>query len=365
MKWRLGAKLGLYSVGAFFISVSALMAQDGLVGAGRDGDSSPDGYGLCEFVDLVNNLMLFIIGLLGLLAVIVLMYAGFVMVTSRGNSGVIQQAKGYFANLLIGAAIMFAAYLIVNTVLTILLVSGSSALGWETVSCSYANQAGTPTGYGITLEEQFVNVYTPVVVGDMPSAGGGVSSSCTPGGLQPGDQCYAANRCQVIVSSGACTAVSTYESQIAAAAARYGVSVDVVRGIMITESGGNPNARSPVGAIGLMQIMPATAASACGLAASELTDPAKNIDCGTRYFASMVERFGDRNLAIAAYNAGPGGNEASVSCPGLRRWQCPYDSGGCCTSGIVTQTDCRLNTGYQETRAYVDKVNAAAPRCRQ
>lgn len=355
-----------FLVVTFFSAASAVFAQEGLVPGGRDGDYKPGGYGICEFVELVNNIMLFIIGLLSLLAVIVFMYAGFMMVSSRGSATQISRAKSYFANLLIGAAIMFAAFLIVNTVLTILLASGSRALGWEEVECSYAFEAGEAE-YGVTLESETYESWIPEVVGDMPTAPGtgGASGSCESSGLVEGDACYAPNRCLVNVSSGACTAVSTYEDEIRAAASRYGISADLIRGIMITESGGNPNARSPVGAMGLMQLMPGTASSACGLSGSAVWDPAANIDCGARYLAQMLQQFGDRNLAIAAYNAGPGGNGASNSCPGLRRWQCPYDSGGCCASGQVTATDCRVNTGYRETRLYVDKVNAAAPRCRR
>lgn len=366
MKYRQGGYVVLFSVGLFFYGFVAVFAQNnGLVPTGRGNDYNPDGYGLCELVDLVNNLILFLTGLLALLAVLVLIYAGFLMVTSRGGTTAINKAKGLFANLLIGSAIMFAAFLIVNTVLSILLSSVSGALGWETVSCTYENKVGDAE-YRIQLTEETYKSWVPEVVGDMPTApeAGGASGSCESSGLVVGDACYAPNRCLVNVSSGACTAISTYDNYITAAASRYGVSAEVLRGIMITESGGNPNAQSPVGAVGLMQLMPSTAASACGVSGSALWDPATNIDCGARYFASMMKQFGDRNLAIAAYNAGPGGNSASNSCPGLRKWQCPYDSGGCCINGQVTGTTCQINTGYRETRLYVDKVNSAAPRCR-
>lgn len=360
MKWRKRAYLVFYIVASFLLS-SAVYAQ-GLVPAGRDGNYNPDGYGICEFVGLVNNIFLFIIGLLALFAVIAFMYAGFMMVTSRGSAGQVEQAKGFFANVLIGAAIMFAAYLIVNTVLAILLSSVSGALGWQTVECSYAYDHGT-ADYSITLKAQYVNEFTPVVVGNMPTAAGGASASCNAAGLSVGDSCYAPNRCHVSVSGGACTAIRPYTSYIEQAASRYGVPADRIRGIMITESGGNPNARSPVGAVGLMQLMPGTAASMCGLSAAELTDPAKNIDCGARYYANNYRQFGSHDLAAAAYNGGSGANGASNSCPGLRKWQCPFDTGGCCPAGSITASSCAVNIGYQETRAYVDKVNAAAPLC--
>jgi len=72
------------------------------------------------------------------------------------------------------------------------------------------------------------------------------------------------------------------------------------------ESGFNERARSPAGAMGLMQLMPATARRMERVSRAELFDPRTNIRLGTRYFSSLLERFdGDAELALAAYNAGP------------------------------------------------------------
>ena len=70
------------------------------------------------------------------------------------------------------------------------------------------------------------------------------------------------------------------------------------------ESGYNRNAVSPVGAIGLMQVMPGTG-EMYGI--HDLTDPGDNLYAGSRYFSELLEYFsGDLELALAAYNAGPG-----------------------------------------------------------
>lgn len=95
-----------------------------------------------------------------------------------------------------------------------------------------------------------------------------------------------------------------YGPLVEQAASAYNVDPSVIRAILHRESAGNPTAVSPAGAGGLMQLMPATAA---GLGVTDRFDPAQSIDAGTRYYRQMLDRFGgDPELALAAYNAGPG-----------------------------------------------------------
>lgn len=94
------------------------------------------------------------------------------------------------------------------------------------------------------------------------------------------------------------------QSLVTDAAARDAVAPGLINAVIMAESAGNPAAISRAGAQGLMQIMPETAAS-CGV--SNPFDPAQNVDCGTRYLHSLLQRYGnDVELAVAAYNAGPG-----------------------------------------------------------
>lgn len=78
----------------------------------------------------------------------------------------------------------------------------------------------------------------------------------------------------------------------------------LVKAVMRAESAFNPNAVSPKGAGGLMQIMPATA-KGLGLKEKDRFDPDKNVEAGSRYLQQQIKRFGDEKLALAAYNWGP------------------------------------------------------------
>lgn len=118
-----------------------------------------------------------------------------------------------------------------------------------------------------------------------------------------------------------------YAASFDAAAARYGVPANVLAAVAQVESGDNPSAVSPVGAEGLMQLMPSTAAS-LGV---DPMDPAQAIDGAAQLLAGNLRQFGSLPLALAAYNAGGGAVQKAGGIP-----------------------------PYPETEAYVQKVLAAA-----
>ncbi|GAA4783269.1 lytic transglycosylase domain-containing protein [Lysobacter hankyongensis] len=127
--------------------------------------------------------------------------------------------------------------------------------------------------------------------------------------------------------------IDAYAAEIRAAATRHGVDEAIVRAIIHAESSFNPNARSRVGAEGLMQLMPPTARR---FGVGNSYDPAQNIHGGVQYLAWLLKRYnGDLTLAAAGYNAGEGAVDRYKGVP-----------------------------PYSETRRYVERVRVLAERYR-
>lgn len=101
------------------------------------------------------------------------------------------------------------------------------------------------------------------------------------------------------------------------AAARHGVPAALLASVARTESGFDPGAVSPAGAVGLMQLMPSTAR---GLGV-DARDPAQALDGAARLLAEHLRRFGSVPLALAAYNAGPGAVERYDGVPPYQETQ--------------------------------------------
>ena len=94
-----------------------------------------------------------------------------------------------------------------------------------------------------------------------------------------------------------------FGDEIYEAASSQGIDPLLLAAVVQAESNFSPNVVSPVGAIGLTQVMPSTAAA---YSPEELAQPRTNLTLGARYLKEQLERFGGNlELAIAAYNAGP------------------------------------------------------------
>jgi len=139
----------------------------------------------------------------------------------------------------------------------------------------------------------------------------------------------AAARAITVPVSPSLTARSSphFEPLIRQHASQQGIRPDLVRAVIQVESAFNPRAVSPKGAMGLMQLMPATAKQ---FGVIDPFNPAENIRAGVSYLRQLMDRYDhDEQLALAAYNAGPGAVDKYGS-------QVPP---------------------YKETQAYVLKIN--------
>ena len=126
--------------------------------------------------------------------------------------------------------------------------------------------------------------------------------------------------------------VATPEQLVENAARKHGLRPEFVRSVAAIESAFKTDAVSPKGALGLMQLMPGTAAKL----AADPRNPVENAEAGTRYLRELLDRYKDKpdgiRLALAAYNAGPGAVDKHGTIP-----------------------------PYRETQAYVDKVSPDVP----
>lgn len=112
---------------------------------------------------------------------------------------------------------------------------------------------------------------------------------------------------------------NAFDHIIQQAAHTHGVSAGLIKAVMHTESGFNIHARSPVGAQGLMQLMPATARR---FNVTNAYDPQQNIMAGAKYLAWLLKRFnGNTSLALAGYNAGEGNVQKYGGIPPFRETQ--------------------------------------------
>ncbi len=96
---------------------------------------------------------------------------------------------------------------------------------------------------------------------------------------------------------------SDWKEIIQVASTKHNLDPALIAAVIQVESGFSEEALSPKGAKGLMQVMPETGLE---LGATDLFDPMTNVDAGSRYLRQQLDRFGSIELALAAYNAGPG-----------------------------------------------------------
>ncbi len=113
-----------------------------------------------------------------------------------------------------------------------------------------------------------------------------------------------------------------YYEEVVSFSKKYGFEPALVFALIRVESGFDPNAVSPAGAVGLLQVMPSTykwLREKYGIE-GDLTDPASNIEIGLFYLKYLLERYGDLEEALMAYNVGPYAHEEGVYKPAAVRY---------------------------------------------
>jgi len=149
-------------------------------------------------------------------------------------------------------------------------------------------------------------------------------------------------RCMGLSAESVAKRAKKYDARIFELAVKHKVSVSLVKAVVAKESCFDASARSPVGAIGLMQLMPATAR---WLKVSKPESVNQNLSAGVRYLAQLRKRFGSDELALAAYNAGPGNVERYQGIP-------PFEE----TQNYV-QDVMHFYRGYVATTRFINALN--------
>jgi len=207
--------------------------------------------------EYIAGIYKYAIGIVGILATVVMMIGGVMWMMSGGNASTAGEAKSWITASLTGLIIALSSYMILYQV-------NPSLVIWDPLKLPVVKE--------FKISEDVLN-YTGF------TSGGGVSGPLSYNSAE-------------------------WDSLIGETADRYGVDSTLLKAIMATESAGKKDAISPKGAQGLMQLMPKTAS---WLGVTDPLDPAQNLAGGATYIRDLLKNYnGDRIMALAAYNWGPG-----------------------------------------------------------
>lgn len=326
-----------------FITPNLVTAQ-GFVPCGGPGQETCQ---LCHWVMQINLLVQWLVGIFTVIFAIMLIINGYKLVTSTGNVSAKEDAKRSINNVIIGFVIVLAAWLLIDFGMKSLVDDSKYTGPWQEIKCTLQPKAGIQRIYHPVQDEAGNDISREVA----ENAGDEGPMKTKIGTVDEGKINAAAN----INAAQADSLIEQYGKE----AGLNDQQIKNMQALMRVESSGCQNKTSPVGALGCMQIMPNTArqydpslrnASDAEVKAALMNDE-KNIAIGVKIYQDLHNAYnGDERKIFAGYNGGPGANDPSRDCPGMMRWECEWDN--------AAQTV--PNTGYIETRNYVQKVSGVA-----
>ena len=265
--------------------------------------SGTDANGQSGLGNYINGIIRLVIGLIGVLSVLMIVIGGVEYMTTV-NMGEKEGARSRIMGAIYGLILALASYMLLYTI------------NPDLVNLTI-NVPGVQLGYS----------NTPYPPGVIPTAGSGIT---TPNGTSP-----------TVKSTNA--GIDQYNSMMQTAAAATGLECTYGKAIMSVEDpSGNASISSPVGAIGLMQMMPATFQT-YNTSGGSITDAQSNINAGFAFLAALQKNAcngsssnptdgcttSNQIYVSAAYNGGPGINGPSADCgPSQTQWQCSINRGG-------------------------------------
>lgn len=334
LMYILNAMRFLLFITVFFFVQSAEILAAGLVPCGSMGQPPCQA---CHLVELTNNVIVWIIGILALLIVIAIVVAGFVAVTSRGQTNGTERIKTTLWNVFVGFVFAVAAWLIINTLVNALVDEENESI-WNVLAC-IEQPVGRLTASGDNLS----TLDDPAIASRLAAIrdAGEVVSMIEEAARQAG----ITDPREIAIYTALISQESSLCRNTTGPSTRYGTAYGCGQMLVSTARLIDPNLR--------------------GLSDQEVAirlrdDDAYNLSLSAQYFNQQLQDFGSTDLALAAYNGGPGANLPSRDCPGLRRWQCEWNEPGCYNTG---RTDCARNQGfssYEQTRNYVANINRIA-----
>jgi hypothetical protein len=314
----------------FGAMVLPVPAEAALVPCGTK--ENPSACTLCHLVVGINGIIQWGLGVMTVIAIVVIVAMAILYIVSAGDGEKTKTAKKGITTSLVGFALMLAAWIIVNTIITILApnIGVEKGANWWTFQCG----TGSSTGYGLYSN----------LASSTPSTGTGGSGGAACENIEQAKQRLSGGG-TVCNNTGTCKSCNTsqFSAYIQQASNKYNIPQSFIKAIIARESSCIPTSvkqeSDGTKSCGLMGVNGVASTYSC----DQLKNPAIGIDEGTRILAkayadaqSLKAQYGNTvtvaELAAAIHNAGKGQSTSSVDCkspdwPTIPKWGCPINPG--------------------------------------